>query len=243
MNSYDYNSLKAAAEDAGVWIDVRDNKVLRGQGKGNTNKKERVSRALSWYEKSECAENADDKLIFSFIAYNALYAQPSKDGNDNGKHERDVFWEKLFHNGGDEIMRFVKKEVKNLEAILMSQYLSFLYWKDEGGMYEKHEQLRKEAERAKHKTDPQIACGNRTPVRLAMRRIGLLRNQLLHGMAAYQDSYNRHQVQLCADFLHPLVGRMIATVIGDKKQNWGKVPYPPQGYPNESCIEVKELED
>ena len=51
MNSYDYNSLKAAAEEAGVWIDVRDNKVLRAHGKGNTNKKERVSRALSWYAK------------------------------------------------------------------------------------------------------------------------------------------------------------------------------------------------
>ena len=240
MNSYDYNSLKAAAEDAGVWIDVRDNKVLRGQGKGNTNKKERVSRSLSWYAKSESAATPDERLIFSYIAFNALYAQEEQ-MKEYKAHENFLF-QLIARGGGNEIFAFALEQKKALRKIMSSQYLSKIYWDDKGGMSEKGERLERE-KKIVDRIVPQIKSRNIAPVKDAIYRIYLLRNQLLHGMAAYQDSYNRHQVQLCADFLHPLVGRMIATVIGDKKQNWGKVPYPPQGYPNESCIEVKELED
>ena len=241
MNSYDYNSLKAAAEEAEVWIDVRDANTPRGRGTGNTNKKERISRALSWYEKSELTEDADERLMFAFVAYNALYAQPI--GGESEKYTpqyRGVFWEKIQKTGDGTILDFAKSESGKLKKILSMQYISFSYWKDEKGWREKYEIMQKEAEWAKRAVSRNLDL---KVVRAATERIGLLRNQILHGMAAYGDSYNRKQVRLCADFLHPLVGRMIATVIGDKKQNWGKVPYPPQGYPNESRIEIEELED
>ena len=239
MNLYDYESLKFAADEAGVWIDVQDAKVRRGKDTGNTDKKERISRALSWYAKSESVDAADERLIFAFVAFNSLYA---REGEGKEKDAHKTFLSKLAKTDGvREIFNFALAEKKTLRNILSSQYLSKIYWKDEGGMREKAERLEWE----KNQVDsivPRIKSGNIAPVREAVYRICLLRNQVLHGMAAYADSYNRTQIKLCAGFLHPLVGRMIAAVIHDKKQKWGKVPYPPQGYPNESRLEVEELE-
>ncbi|MGI9296997.1 MAG: hypothetical protein ACR2QC_03765 [Gammaproteobacteria bacterium] len=244
MNSYSYESLRAEAAAAGCWIDSRDAQTPRGRGMGNTNKKERVSRALSWYARSESADEADERLVFAFVAYNALYARPEYDGKEvNAKAERDAFWHKLLQTGRDEILKFARAEAGKLKEILSLQYISFLFWKEGDDAREKHEKMRQETDRAKRITARQLAAGDVRPVNLAMERIGMLRNQILHGMAAYEDSYNRKQVKACADFLHPLVGRMIAAVVRDQKQDWGKVPYPPQGYPNEFRVEVDELED
>ena len=237
-NEYVFASLLAKAKAADLWIDVADSGTMRGRGCGNTNNKERISRALSWYARSEETSD-DDRLICAFISFNALYSQ-------DGKVEKEVrkeFLEKI-ENGkyARPLLDFTAMEIKKIEDILSMQYISPTYWNSTAKYREKYKKMEEQKNRAKKITRKQIENGNFTPINKTIDRIYLLRNQVLHGMAAYKDSYNRKQINLCADFLYLLVGRIITAVILDSDKNWGKVSYPPQGCPNESRVEVEELE-
>ena len=240
MNRYSYTELKKLANEMNSWIDVQDRATKRGRETQNTNKKERVSRALSWYRRSEDSDIDDEKLIYSFIAFNALYSQ----NNIEDKAARQEFWKKLQNSEKKYyLVELASKNEEVIENILSFWYLSSSYWNDTGGYAEKSDNLQKEADNAKNKTRGQISKQDVTPLRLSVDRIHLLRNQVLHGMAAYKDSYNRTQVKTCAGFLHSLAGGIIRIVIEDDKQFWGKVSYPPQVTPDEKYLDVDELND
>lgn len=241
MSKYSYDQLKTSASNSNLWIDVQDTSTKRGRESDNTNKKERVSRALSWYGRSETSDTDDEKLLYSFISFNALYSQNNitKDGQ-----AREEFWKKLQHSEKKQyLFEFASKNEEVIKDILSFWYLSSEYWNDSGGYAEKADKLQREAGDAKCKTRGQINRQDVTPLRLSVERIHLLRNQVMHGMAAFKDSYNRSQVRICAIFLHSLIGAIIRTVIEDDNQNWGKVSYPPQVSPDEKYLDVDELMD
>ena len=240
MNRYSYAELKKLAIGMNSWIDVQDPNTKRGRETKNTNKKERVSRALSWYQRSEASDTDDETLLYSFIAFNALYSQ----NNRKDKEAKSQFWGKLQNSEKKEyLFELASKNMEELEGILSFWYLSSEYWNDSGGYAEKSDKLQRESEYTMSKTRRQITMKNVTPLRLSMDRIYLLRNQIMHGMAAYLDSYNRSQVKICAEFLHSLTGSIIRIVIEDDKQYWGKVSYPPQVSPDEKHLDVDELKD
>ena len=257
MNAYSYNTLQklAMAEERKLWIDTQSKDVMRGRDSDNTNKKERVSRALSWYEVSENSDiGSDERLIFSFIAFNALYEQPWKDieaqyGKDDpslasGEHfMRKIFYDKMLQTNHRRFL-FIwnDDEIKCLVDILSFQYLSDQYWKNKGKPPEfVRDKLDEEKRRAKNSTLKQIFSWNFVPIKIAIKNIANLRNQLLHGSSAYKDSYNRTQIKLCSEFMFALVGRMIMVVIMDDSQSWGNVAYPPQQSPDVPLDEIQEL--
>ena len=257
MNAYLYATLQQEAETKGVWIDTQSDGVMRGRDSDNTNKKERVSRALSWYKAGEHnKDKADARLIFSFIAFNALYEQPWQDiegecirryGNDHklSKEDfaREIFYEKMSQaNHRHFLFDWNDDEIKCLVDILSFQYVSDKYWKNEGESPEfVRDELEKQKRQAKNRTHKQISKEDFAPINLAIKKITLLRNQLLHGLSAYKDSYNRTQINLCSEFMFALVGCMIMVVIMDDRQSWGKVSYPPQKSPDETLYEIQEL--
>ena len=239
MSEYSYSKLKELAQKSDLWIDVQDAGTPRGRDYGNTNKKERVSRALSWYGRVAETENKDERLIFVCIAFDSLYTQSKESDTD-----RDGFISKLEQSKyKNVIFDLTKDNIKNIKEINYFQYISSKYWHCDFNDRDMYDKLQEDKRNAKKFTSAQIDKQNFYPIKLAMTRIQLLRNQILHGMAAYNDSYNRKQVELCADFFYLLVGRIIWIIINDNQQSWGKVPYPPQGNPNEAIAEVQELED
>ena len=237
-SKYDYKTLRKKAEKAGLWIDVSTAGVMRGRDTGNTNNKERVSRALSWYTQSESATTADLRLIYAFVAYNALYSCD----NIAEKDARDKFWERITESKGvATCFDFEPEEVENLAKILKIPYLSKKYWNKVS-----HFELKKSFQQDNldaELTRRQIKKGNFKPIKKAVVKIQLLRNQVLHGMAAFEDSYNRKQIILCADFLHVLVRHLLTIVINNPTTLWGNVSYPPQGQPDEPRLDVEELKD
>ena len=259
MNAYLYATLQQEAETKGVWIDTQSDGVMRGRDSDNTNKKERVSRALSWYEVSkESDSGSDERLVFSIIAFNALYEQPWKDiegeyirryGNDPTKPKpskedfaRNIFYKKMSQtNYRHFLFDWNDDEIKCLEDILSFQYVSVKYWKNEGESPEFVRDELEEQKRQAKRTRKQIRSGKFMPIKIAIKMIVLLRNQLLHGLSAYKDSYNRTQINLCSEFMFELVGRMIMVVIMDDSQSWGKVSYPPQQSPDVPLDEIQEL--
>ena len=252
MNAYLYAALQQEAKTKGVWIDTQSDGVMRGRDSDNTNKKERVSRALSWYEVSkESDSDSDERLMFSIIAFNALYAQPrmpqnhadSQDSQAQDYENRKAFLGKIFNLQRHYLFDWSSGEIVRLIEIRSFQYLSNIYWRKSIFPQQKHSLLEKEKEQAREKTSKQIKKKDSKPLEDAVERVYLLRNQLLHGLSAYKDSYNRKQVGLCSEFMFALVGRMIKTVINDDSEDWGKVPFSPQGKPNDYLLKVKELQD
>ena len=251
MNAYLYAALQQEAKTKGVWIDTQSDNIMRGQDSDNTNKKERVSRALSWHKASEDVKNADERLIFSVIAFDALYIQERKhdDTNQNdkrgnsGNSERDKFWEKI--SDADVLFKWDDSQIELLVKILSFPFLSDKYWsRRHENEVERKKAWEKQKNQVEYFTRKQIRRKIATPLYLAIKKTYLLRDQLLHGMAAYQDWYNRTQVGLCSEFMPALVGRVIAAVIASHIEDWGKVPYPPQGRPDETCdFKVEDLKE
>ena len=236
-SKYNYKTLRKKAKEAGLWIDVSTAGVMRGRNTGNTNNKERVSRALSWYAQSENA-TADLRLMYAFVAYNALYSSD----NITEKEARDTFWERIAESKGvATCFDFEPEEVENLAKILKIPYLSKKYWNKASRpeLKRSFQQDNLDAELTRR----QIKKGNFKPIKKVVEKIQLLRNQVLHGMAAFKDSYNRKQIILCADFLHVIVGHLLTIVINNPTTLWGNVSYPPQGEPNEQRFNVEELKD
>ncbi|MGI9306426.1 MAG: hypothetical protein ACR2P5_03885 [Gammaproteobacteria bacterium] len=215
------------------------------------NDQERALRGLSWLRAAETAKNPDARLICALIALNSLYAVPPRktkakaapeDGaaeNDIPEYEReheriDNFIDKLVkHDKGGILIDFLRGEQRdNVEALFASQYLSNSYWRSFHirNIPTKAEWVLREgakiteAEKCLEERNPAL------PLKHIIHRVRVLRNQLIHGESGFGDYYNRPQVSVCAAFMPPLVGRMLAIVVQTGKYSvWGVVPYPPQG--------------
>ncbi len=156
------------------------------------------------------------------------------------------------------LLEYLKNERRDdLEKILASQYLFFDYWEfydscetphgefsdmDEMiKIYNLHNSYSKNPiplvppwattqSEANKKIWDNLEKGDAAwPLRKIMPRIWALRNQLMHGAAGYNDYYNRSQVEVCANFLLPLVGRMLRIMIDNYNSSWGEVACSPQG--------------
>ncbi len=223
---------------------------------GYTNNQERVLRVLSWLTAAEKADDDDVCLMCALAAFNGLYAVPRQLKKISIEHKKavqdheimDPMIDKLIEfDEYDILLKYLKNEQRDdLEKILTNQYLFFGYWK----FYETcknmpvtswmkaHGENNEEIEKLLANDDVAL------PLKEIMHRIWALRNQLLHGEAGYKDYYNRSQIKACANFLPPLVGRMLRIMINNNDFLWGKVPYPPQGKkPNAVMHQFKSLAD
>ncbi len=197
---------------------------------GYTNNQERVLRVLSWLssaEKHQKERDYDVCLMCALAAFNGLYAvppypykAPSQETSTKGETDIKCIINQLIEYDKDLILWEYLSQNKEWEKIIYNQYLYRDYWKGDNWEknYEKdNRKLRKLA--YKHVKEPLAEI---------MHRIKVLRNQLMHGEAGYKDYYNRWQVDVCANFLPPLVGRMLRIMIDNKDKFCDEVPYPPQ---------------
>ncbi len=223
------------------------------QRDGYTNHKERVLRVLSWLsaaEKYKEKEDYDVSLMCALAAFNGLYAKavPLQQRSDKHKkkHEEDyiiineMIAKLITHDKGGKdgiLLEYLKNEGRDeFKEILANQYLYFSFWKysDYG-----HEEFNKRNQKIKKFL---AECSVVEPLQEVMHRIRELRNQLMHGEAGYEDHYNRWQVIVCANFLPPLVGRMLSIMIYNKHFFRDKVPCPPQTEPNKRVDKFTSLE-
>ena len=243
------------------------------------NDQERLLRALTWHGRAEGAESDDDKVIFGYIALNALFGSWDDDQEiRRGKTQDDE--ETQARKPQDQLRLFVKKVVRNddkgallavvrkqgaaITGIIENRFLWSLFWNaDEHGKdWEPVQQqtLRKVDNCIQHvkdwkrkskknpvkETPPRIRGDVADVLYWAIYSVRVLRNQVMHGSCCYGDGYNRTQMRDCAEFLLPLVGRMIKIMIeakGTGNSKWGRVATPPQGAPDDAQNKIaKPLE-
>ena len=232
---------------------------VRRDGFGND--RERLLRALTWFERAENANSDDGKVLSAYIALNSLFGRLEDDRKpEDGEKPPEwswVFVRKLIkHDGNKTLLAFVRKEEEMIVRIINNRYLLREFWQSAfGGGADWQAQQRQTMDRVKdsirqlkewrraHKKNPRIEPSfeiRKSAARVlinAISRVRVLRNQMVHGACCYGDNYNRSQMRDCAAFLLPLVGRMIKIMLSAKDtggSEWGEVPSPPQGVPDDA---------
>ncbi len=217
------------------------------QRDGYTNHKERVLRVLSWLsaaEKYNKEDNCDYDvcLMCTLAAFNGLYAQHDKINQDHQLID-DMITHLIKLDTSHILLKYLQSQKKELDEILNNQYLFYGYWcsvsedKTSDTSWQEEYNLDNERIRTCYPEGMDYAQKtNKKNMKMLsgiIRRIQALRHQLMHGLAGYEDHYNRSQVKVCASFFRPLVGRMLKIIIDNPDlKKWGYVPCPPQRAPD-----------
>jgi hypothetical protein len=193
----------------------------------------RMHRAMSWMRKAqefEVPDDADARLIFSWIALNTMYAKW-----DSNIDNRDPEWKVR-----EEFLRWIVKEDvtgriqesilgnrKHCDRLLSEEHLINSYW----GNPTKEEAIKvrtKPRKIGKHYHDADEVINVLIPL---IKCTSMLRAQLVHGMSTYGSSANRDVVEAGAKVIFDLVMTILQVIAEDglweNDSVWQPVPYPP----------------
>ena len=193
----------------------------------------RMHRAFSWMRKAqefEIPENADARLIFSWIGLNTLYAK--WDSNiDNREPEWKVREEFLRwivkKNVRGRIQGVILENRKHCDRLLSEEHLINSYW---GNPTEQEARKARTKPRkiGKHYHDAEDVINVLIPL---TKCVTMLRSQLVHGMSTYGSSANRDVVEAGAKGVFDLVITLLQVIAEDglweDDSAWQPVPYPP----------------
>jgi hypothetical protein len=190
----------------------------------------RVHRALSWLRAAGGAGHDDAKFIFKWIAFNAVYAQDIRSGedfSDKGAFQDflarliavdagDLIYDKIWNNYSGKIRLFID-----------NPYVSQQFWDFQNGRLSESEWKRRfdGSKRA-----AQLALTRKDTVTftgILFDRLYMLRNQLIHGGATWESTVNRDQVRDGARILADLIPAIIHLVMENPSEEWGAPCFPP----------------
>ena len=192
-----------------------------------------MHRAFSWMRKAqefEIPENADARLIFSWIGLNTLYAKW-----DSNIDNREPEWKVR-----EEFLRWiVKKDVrgriqgvilenrKHCDRLLSEEHLINSYWENLTEQ-EVRKARTKPRKIGKHYHDAEDVINVLIPL---TKCVTMLRSQLVHGMSTYGSSANRDVVEAGEKVVFDLVITLLQVIAEDglweDDSAWQPVPYPP----------------
>ena len=192
----------------------------------------RIYRALKWAERGHAAKEAgdpDSACIFLWIAFNAMYARRTDSYVEN--QERQQFQDFLDRVRILDKVRTIAQSLGRCWAIakrdlIDNQFVSRGYWAGEPGWTEGG-RLRQEFDRECSDAAQAAVRGDHgATLRPLFERLYVLRNQLQHGAATPGSSVNRQQVDAGAEVMAQLIPKLIAVIIDNPDEDWGKVYFP-----------------
>lgn len=190
----------------------------------------RVHRALSWLQRAEQeTDDLDAKLVFLWIAFNAAYAQDIDEQYRSSAYETFTeFLIKLCNLDLDgRVERMVWEQLpRSIRFLMDNEYMAADFWNFQRGKISQAE-WKQRFSSAKFATRQALSGRDTaTVLSLAMNRVYVLRNQLMHGGATWNSSINREQVKLGVTFLSAFVPLLIDIMMDNPKTLWGDAYYP-----------------
>ena len=207
-----------------AWVPARD-RLAAVDRRDPTNI--RVHRTLSWLEAAEDAGAVDDRVLFRWIAFNALYnrwdeqaLQPCGD-----QQSFRAFLEEAVALDADGLVAGMLQEHKPLVLTLLDNaFLKGSFWKNPS--------VERSLRRTRHRGDAQqhYAHGRWGELlEAAFEPVYFLRCQLVHGAATRGGSMNRKSLRNADNFLGYAVPLLLAIMIDrGMDRDWGPLCYPPQ---------------
>ncbi len=190
----------------------------------------RIHRAVSWLARTEKAKDGDGRLLFLWIAFNALYGEDHEmDGGKPDWEDRRRFFGRIVACRGasavhDAMWGDIHARIRRLTG---NQYAYYAFWKHRNGVPGfgnwKHrlEGDNSRIQTALRRQDTQAL------LELLFGRLYVVRNQLLHGGATWAGRLNRTQVEDGAAILGRLTPIFVRLMMDHPSRDWGRPHYAP----------------
>ena len=190
----------------------------------------RLHRALSWLNRAEqLADDADTEFILLWIAFNAAYATEIDERYrlSEQAHFREFVGKLISLDTQKRFPTLVWTEFSgSIRVLLDNPYVFQDFWSHHRGEIEaadwqhRFEAAKKAAHQALSRMDTE------TVLVIALSRIYVLRNQLMHGGATWNSSVNRDQVRDCGRLLAKLVPLILEVMLDHPDTLWGDACFP-----------------
>ncbi len=207
---------------------------------------DRIKRARSWVNRAQAAEstedtgggteNAQERFIMYWIAFNALYGRVNEIGHGRylrpGDEDARWFLRRIcdLDAGIGRITATISAVRKDANSLLKSRYLLDAYWR-EGYSSSVKRQLEEEITKA----DGALKSGdvNAFLTTLLWGRVRVLRNQIFHGCSTNRDSLNKDTFEPALRVLSKLVPVFVDVMETrvDKENDWPRIPFPRRDSP------------
>lgn len=196
----------------------------------------RLHRAISWLHAAEQNDQADERFIFLWIAFNACYANELVDLSKTKSPESSMFSQFIKRIiESDKEQQIYKllwvRYSQEIRLLIDNQYIYKVYWDFIHGV-KTEEEFKKAFELSNRQCVKAFEKGNAVFFLIELlRRLYTLRNQVFHGGATYNGRVNREQINDASAILMRLVPIIIEIMIVNKTEDWGTVLYPPINTP------------
>lgn len=190
----------------------------------------RIHRAISWIGRAEIAdEDYDAAFIFYWIAFNATYAEDTKESIPTGERTAfDDYFKKVIALDTEGVIydAIWKKFSGPIRLLLDNKYVFQPFWRHQNQVagYENWEERftnsKKRISSALTKKNTQIILGT------LFDRLYVLRNQIIHGGSTWNSSVNRSQVEDGTKIISFLIPIFIDLMMDNPTDQWGAPHYP-----------------
>jgi hypothetical protein len=187
----------------------------------------RMHRAISWLY--ACEENINDDLAFlsAWIGFNSCYSVPPKSAGEK-EYDRisDFLADIIRMDRSNLITSYVfEEQVGLIDSLMNNQYLFRNFWisihSQEEGWEQEYNSINAQIQKHRDVKNTLDHCND------ILKRVYVLRNQLIHGAATYESSMNRDQMEICMIFMRGFLLRIINVMIANPRKDWGQINYPP----------------
>lgn len=190
----------------------------------------RVHRALSWLKRAEqLSDDLDGRFIFLWIVFNAAYATEIDERYRLSEQETfRSFIEKLVDlDKKNRLSELVWNEFTgSIRLLLDNPYVFQEFWDFKNGRMTESEWQRRFVKAREAARRSLAARDTVTVLCIALGRIYLLRNQLVHGGATWGGSVNRDQLRDSVNFMAKLAPVVIEIMMDSSGSLWGDACYP-----------------
>ena len=190
----------------------------------------RTHRALSWLDRAEReTEDHDARFLFLWIAFNAAYANESRDlGEFSEREVLNQFLSRLVASDTDSLLHEIiwQQFSSHVRVLIDNQYVYQPFWRYQSGQCSEEEwraafeKSKAAAHHALGKMDTAKVLG------IIFDRLYTLRNQLVHGGATWNGAVNRAQMRDGVGIMGQLVPTIIHLMMDDGERVWGEACYP-----------------
>ena len=205
--------------------------TLEAKWKSNPNAEQRqnpfnlrMRRALSWLARAEQEESdSDAEFTFYWIAFNAAYAQHSRELYDGEQSVFGDYFEKVADLDKD-TNRAIYNAIwmnhnREIRTLLDNEFVFKPFWQNATNWRQRFED-------SKRGIKVSLLERNTHDILVTLfDRLYVLRNQLIHGGSTWQGSVNRSQVQDGAAIMAFLVPHFIDLMLDNPAADWGIPPY------------------
>lgn len=229
-------------------LGITDNQRRKDDAHRKNNER-RVDRMDVWIKEAEKDRGENDahiRFLFYWIAYEAAYKDENRNPDVKEGSQRREFHKELTKRDSGRLQNILREEEKSIVGILKLRQVHpsfWIQWRQDKNVTSADEWDNRFGKRVGSEMDRLHAAvrnGGETAVRRTLndlfRNLSVVRNQIVHGASAGENSRGRTQVLLGAKLLSAFIPCFRDIIKRNSGKDWGAPPFPRVGSgPDDEC--------